>query len=143
MQADIMRFPGTTGMQPVSVTAPVPFSKKLKVLSLAPSIALLLFGVTYAATDTDGDGIMDADEGAVVGDPLSVINNRGFEAPVIAVNSFSQVPAATVDNWSTTATCNCIEIWADGFMGRNSVQGDQFIELNACLLYTSPSPRDS
>ena len=126
-----MRFPGTTGMQPVSVTAPVPFSKKLKVLSLAPSIALLLFGVTYAATDTDGDGIMDADEGAVVGDPLSVINNRGFEAPVIAVNSFSQVPAATVDNWSTTATCNCIEIWADGFMGRNSVQGDQFIELNA------------
>jgi len=131
MQADIMRFPGTTGIKPVSVTAPVPFTTKLKVLSLAPSIALLLFGVAYAATDTDGDGIMDADEGAVVGDPLSVINNRGFEAPVIAANSFSQVAAATVDNWSTTATCNCIEIWSDGFQGRNAVQGDQFIELNA------------
>lgn len=126
-----MRFPGTTGIKPVSVTAPLPFTTKLKVLSLAPSIALLLFGVAYAATDTDGDGIMDADEGAVVGDPLSVINNRGFEAPVIAANSFSQVAAATVDNWSTTATCNCIEIWSDGFQGRNAVQGDQFIELNA------------
>lgn len=126
-----MKILEKTATQSASVTALLPLLTKLKVTLLAPLIALLLFAVAHAATDTDGDGIMDADEGAVVGDPLNIINNRGFESPVIATGTFSQVDVNTVDNWNTTATCSCIEIWADGFRGRDADQGDQFIELNA------------
>ena len=117
-----------SGGHEISPCARISFVTKLRVLSFSPFTGLLLLGVAHAATDMDGDGIMDEDEGFIAGDPLSLINNRGFESPIISGN-FEQVSPDEVDNWDTSG--DSIEIWSDGFNGVPAVQGTQFMELNS------------
>ena len=57
--------------------------------------------------------------------------NNGFEIPIIKANSYSFINASNVPNWSTTAPDNIIEIWATGYLGVPSFEGNQFAELNA------------
>ncbi len=57
-------------------------------------------------------------------------SNHSFENYIIPLNSYRLVNASLIDGWSTTAADNRIEIWGDGFLGVNAVDGDYFVELN-------------
>jgi len=93
-----------------------------------PLVLVLCVGPAYAGTD--GDGISDADEGMVVGSPLSLLTNGNFENPTLN-QGFLQTPQNTVPGWGTDNTCNCIEVWTSGLAGVTSFDGGQHIELNA------------
>ena len=55
----------------------------------------------------------------------------GFETPVVAANTFTLFPAASVPPWQTTDGAGEIEIWGDGFLGVPASAGNAFAELNA------------
>jgi len=57
--------------------------------------------------------------------------NGGFETPVVAPNTFTLFPAASVPPWQTTDGLGEIEIWGDGYLGVPAGQGNGFAELNA------------
>jgi len=93
-----------------------------------PLVLALCVGTAHAGTD--GDGISDAAEGQVAGSPLSLLINGNFENPTLN-QGFLQTPQNTVPGWSTSNTCNCIEIWTSGLLGVTSFDGGQHMELNA------------
>ena len=49
----------------------------------------------------------------------------------VAANSFQLISEANVSGWLTTDSKNEIEIWGNGFLGRNSFSGSNFAEINA------------
>lgn len=55
--------------------------------------------------------------------------NGGFEDP--SVNKYEQLWDTSVPHWQTTASDNRIELWATGFKGVTSYEGNQHAELNA------------
>lgn len=57
--------------------------------------------------------------------------NGGFETPVVAADSFTLFPAASVPPWQTTDGSGEIEIWGTGFLGVPAVEGNAFAEINA------------
>lgn len=59
------------------------------------------------------------------------LQNGGFETPVVAPNTFTLFPAASVPPWQTTDSVGEIEIWGTGFNGVPAAQGNAFAELNA------------
>ena len=61
----------------------------------------------------------------------SQLDNGGFEAPVIANNSYQLLNDSSVPGWSTTATDHLIELWSTPFNGVTAFEGRQFAELNA------------
>ncbi|MGB6129790.1 MAG: type II secretion system protein [Psychrilyobacter sp.] len=73
--------------------------------------------------DVNGVKAMD------VSDSGDYINNGSFEG--VDVGIYSQVDASLVNHWETTASDNKIEVWGDGFLGVNGVDGGNFVELNA------------
>ena len=80
----------------------IPATGRVAVWSFA---SLMLVGVANA-TDTDGDGIDDGDEGYLNGAPLNLINNRGFESPVVPGVDVELYDQSIVDGWSTTSACS-------------------------------------
>ena len=59
-------------------------------------------------------------------------DNIDFEDPTIcASNCYKIVNANTVPGWSTTASDNMVELWANNFQGVQAYKGNQFMELNA------------
>ncbi|MGB6128461.1 MAG: type II secretion system protein [Psychrilyobacter sp.] len=59
------------------------------------------------------------------------INNPGFETLPRPVTTWGIFNEDEIEHWETTATDNKIEVWKDGFLGVNAVEGDYFVELNA------------
>lgn len=58
--------------------------------------------------------------------------NGSFEQPVLPPGpNYKFINEASVPGWQTTATDNLIEIWANGFLGVISSDGNQHAELNA------------
>ena len=58
--------------------------------------------------------------------------NGSFEQPVLPAGpNFQFINEASVPGWQTTATDNLIELWANGFLGVTSSDGNQHAELNA------------
>jgi hypothetical protein len=57
--------------------------------------------------------------------------NGGFEDPVVAADTFTLFPAASVPGWDTTDSLGEIEIWGTGFLGVPAAEGNAFAELNA------------
>lgn len=57
--------------------------------------------------------------------------NGGFETPVVAADTFTLFPAASVPPWQTTDGADEIEIWGTGFLGVPAGEGNAFAELNA------------
>lgn len=57
--------------------------------------------------------------------------NGGFETPVVAPDTFTLFPAASVAPWQTTDGAGEIEIWGTGFLGVPAGEGNAFAELNA------------
>lgn len=57
--------------------------------------------------------------------------NGGFETPVVAADTFTLFPAASVPPWQTTDGAGEIEIWGTGFLGVPAGEGNAFAELNA------------
>ena len=57
--------------------------------------------------------------------------NASAESPVIPAATYRIVDASTVPDWQTTAPDDKIEIWSSGFNGVPSIEGNQFIEINA------------
>ncbi|PWK24731.1 T9SS type B sorting domain-containing protein [Maribacter polysiphoniae] len=84
--------------------------------------------VDIVDVDDDNDGIYDSDEceGAFC---FESIINESFEDP--DVSNFSILNESSVPGWYTTATDKKIEIWESGFLGVNSYDGNQHVELNA------------
>jgi hypothetical protein len=59
------------------------------------------------------------------------LGNGGFETPVVAADTFTLFPEASVPPWHTTDVADEIEIWGDGFNGVPAGEGNAFAELNA------------
>jgi prepilin-type N-terminal cleavage/methylation domain-containing protein len=59
------------------------------------------------------------------------INNPSFETLPRSVSTWSLFNEDQIEHWQTTATDKKIEVWKDGFLGVNAVEGDYFLELNA------------
>jgi hypothetical protein len=59
------------------------------------------------------------------------LGDGGFETPVVAPNTFTLFPAASVPPWQTTDSLGQIEIWGTGFLGVPAAEGNAFAELNA------------
>lgn len=78
--------------------------------------------------DDDNDGINDNIE---CGFTNTGLVNGDFEMNAIAANSFQLINQVNVPGWLTTDSKNEIEIWGDGFLGRNSFSGSNFAEINA------------
>ena len=78
--------------------------------------------------DDDNDGINDNIE---CGFTNAGLVNGDFEMNAVATNSFQLISQASVPGWQTTDSKNEIEIWGDGFLGRNSFSGSNFAEINA------------
>lgn len=60
--------------------------------------------------------------------------NGGFENPSIASGGsakYEQLAESSVPDWKTTASDGLIELWANGFRGVTSYEGNQHAELNA------------
>jgi hypothetical protein len=57
--------------------------------------------------------------------------NGGFETPVVAADTYTLFPAASVPPWQTTDGLGQIEIWGTGFLGVPAAAGNAFAELNA------------
>ncbi|MGH2465862.1 MAG: hypothetical protein ACRDGI_10410 [Candidatus Limnocylindrales bacterium] len=68
---------------------------------------------------------------ATCGADSATLVDGNFEAPVIAPAGNSSLDASLVPPWLTTDVSNQIEIWASGFGGVPSAEGDQFVEINA------------
>lgn len=58
-------------------------------------------------------------------------NNPSFESLPRDFTNWTLFNEDQIDNWKTTATDKKIEIWKDGFLGVNAVDGDYFMEMNA------------
>ncbi|MEO1148363.1 MAG: hypothetical protein AAFY26_22525 [Cyanobacteria bacterium J06638_22] len=85
-----------------------------------------IYGVSNAiALDDDIDTALDSEECE-----LGPIINNGFEEPVIPGIAQIFFGEDTVPGWSTTATDDTIEIWAEGHEGISAKEGNQFAELN-------------
>jgi gliding motility-associated-like protein len=68
----------------------------------------------------------------IVYSQCSRLCNSDFEANLVTLSSGQAIVNETfIDCWKTTATDHMIEVWADGFLGVNALNGQQFIELNA------------
>ena len=78
--------------------------------------------------DDDNDGINDNIE---CGFSNAGIVNGDFEMNAVASNRFQLISEANVPGWLTTDSKNEIEIWGNGFLGRNSFSGSNFAEINA------------
>ena len=78
--------------------------------------------------DDDNDGISDNIE---CGFANAGLVNGDFEMNAVAANSFRLISQVSVPGWLTTDSKNEIEIWGDGFLGRNSFSGSNFAEINA------------
>ncbi len=59
------------------------------------------------------------------------VGDGGFETPVVAPNTYTLFPQASVPPWQTTDGLGQIEIWGDGFLGVPAAEGNAFAELNA------------
>jgi hypothetical protein len=81
--------------------------------------------------DSDNDGILDEVECGVRICPGGVIQNGGFELPVIPPAATSGQSQINVPGWKTTATDKVIEVWSTGAQSTLSAEGNQFVELNA------------
>ena len=73
--------------------------------------------------DDDNDGISDNIE---CGFANAGLVNGDFEMNAVAANSFRLISQVSVPGWLTTDSKNEIEIWGDGFLGRNSFSGSNF-----------------
>lgn len=83
-------------------------------------------GPEQTAPDRDGDGIDDATEclGAT-----ELMVNGSFEDPDVGpAVGFTAADSTTVTGWSNSDPTT--EIWANGFLGAEPVDGKQIIELN-------------
>ncbi len=60
-----------------------------------------------------------------------LVGNGSFETPVVAANTYTLFPAASVPSWQTTDGLGEIEIWGDGFLGVPAPDGNAFAEINA------------
>ncbi|MBK9647809.1 MAG: hypothetical protein IPO67_22085 [Deltaproteobacteria bacterium] len=99
----------------------------------------------YGAFDSDDDGVLDGDvneygipsavasgEGTTdCPNGTSLLENAGFEEPVLSLGSYSFFAEDSVPGWFTTDSTGLIEIWSTGFNGVPSYAGNQFAELNA------------
>ena len=122
------------------------YQKTKQPMSLMPKEDFDHDGVTdIVDLDDDNDGIPDNIEcsGFVGNYQISVING-GFELPIMAstLDSAAQVwrsgqlyAAAyhqdDIPGWTTDDSRGQIEIWQNGFIGRDSYAGDQHGEINA------------
>ena len=86
------------------------------------------------SVDSDNDGIgdnSDPDPNSP-NSPLSTIElivNGSFEDTAIIPTRFVQLDPSQVPGWNSNG--NALEFWADGFLGFESIDGNQFAELNA------------
>ena len=120
------------------------------------TVDLGAFEAIPLAEDSDGDGVPDADD-AFPDDPnesadsdndgigdnsdpdpntpnsplptVELIVNGSFEDTAIIPTTFVQLAASQVPGWNSNG--NALEFWADGFLGFESIDGEQFAELNA------------
>jgi hypothetical protein len=93
--------------------------KRVCALSLPFALTLGWFGGAGSAMAA----VCDGSTGSLV--------NGGFETPVVAANTFSLLPAASVPPWQTTDGLGEIELWGTGFLGVPADEGNAFAELNA------------
>ena len=86
------------------------------------------------SVDTDGDGFGDNSD-PDPNDPnvpalgAELLINGSFEDTAIIPTTFVQLPANQVPGWDGNG--NSFEFWANGFLGFESLDGEQFAELNA------------
>lgn len=69
--------------------------------------------------------------GPVLSSPVSELLNGSFEAPGYSTRSYHIVSESQVPAWQTTASDGMIEIWSNNFLGVQSFEGNQHVELNA------------
>lgn len=109
------------GPQDVSMFAHYPPTGDLKrITSLEP------VDFTLSSTIKSEDNLANKTSGCNV----SLINSDA-ELPVIPANAYRFIHESQVPGWSTTAADHKIEIWSTNFGGVPSVEGNQFIEINA------------
>lgn len=61
----------------------------------------------------------------------TTLQDGGFETPVVAANTYTLFPAASVPPWQTTDSLAQIEIWGTGYLGVPAASGNAFGEINA------------